>query len=282
MKHINDPLPMPSKLDPSIPESFERVALKALAKQADDRYQTAMQMNDALIKAAKVAGIQIPKTITLPQTGAGLPIRPGSVAVFSGSARENIPDSDFASGDTDITYGKKFNLPKSGAGDLLDKARTFFRIPANLDQVRPQYVNRAVMYSIAAIVLANIAMIWVSGIFGWHVFGHIWPMELVVVGVLLGALMTALANYWLLIPVGIVTGNGFLFTYFSLTGLWKNWTLLWPLEPILVGLSIVLPFTLKSRGEHGRWLVRRIGIVLLALSAIVFVVSLIIGIISSR
>jgi len=282
MKHINDPLPMPRKLDPSIPESFERVALKALAKQADDRYQTALQMNDALIKAAKAAGIQIPKTITLPQTGAGFPVRPGTVAVFSGSARENIPDSGFSSGDTDITYGKKLNLPKSGAGGLVDKVRTFFRPPANLDQVHPQNVNRAVFYSIAVIVLANIIMIWVSGIFGWNVFGRIWPMELVVAGVLLGALMAALANYWLLIPAGIVSGNGFLFTYFSLTGVWKNWTLLWPLEPILIGLSIVLPFMLKSRGERGRWLVRRIGIVLLVLSAIVFVLSLIVGIISSR
>lgn len=43
-KHISDPLPLPRQLNPSIPEAVEQVILKALAKQADDRYQTADEM----------------------------------------------------------------------------------------------------------------------------------------------------------------------------------------------------------------------------------------------
>jgi serine/threonine protein kinase len=38
LKHVSDPLPLPSILKPDIPESIEKVILKALAKDPDDRY----------------------------------------------------------------------------------------------------------------------------------------------------------------------------------------------------------------------------------------------------
>ena len=66
MKHINDPLPLPRKFDPSIPESFERVALKALAKRPDDRFQSATAMTEALKLAAQESGIEIPDSDSLP------------------------------------------------------------------------------------------------------------------------------------------------------------------------------------------------------------------------
>ena len=49
MKHVNDPLPLPRVVDPSIPEPFERVALKALAKQPADRFQSTAEMAAALV-----------------------------------------------------------------------------------------------------------------------------------------------------------------------------------------------------------------------------------------
>ncbi len=105
-------------------------------------------------------------------------------------------------------------------------------------------------------------------------------MELVVLGGLLLALMEALPNPWLIIPGGIVLGNGFLLTYFSLSGNWVNWTILWPLEPLLVAGSIIAPFLLKRRGAAGLWLTRRIGKILLILAWLVFIGSLFVGIIS--
>ena len=280
MKHINDPLPMPRKLNPNLPESFERVALKALAKSAEDRFQNAAEMTNALTAAAQETGIQIPETITLPQTDTSSSPRPTAVAVFSGPARQLIPDAGFASGDTDITTGRNIRQSQPATGELLRKTKTIFAPPPGLREVHPQNVRRAVLSSVAGIVIANMLMLWVSGIFGWNVFGRIWPMELVVVGILLISLMVSLPSSWLLIPGGIVLGNGFLFTYFALSGRWHDWTFLWPLEPLLVAICIIAPFLLNRRGVNGLWLTRRIGNILLMLSGIVLVVSLLVGILS--
>jgi serine/threonine protein kinase len=67
MKHLNDPLPLPHKVDPDIPEPFERVVLKALAKQPDERYQSAAEMSAALIEAARQVGIEVPEQVKLPE-----------------------------------------------------------------------------------------------------------------------------------------------------------------------------------------------------------------------
>src|SRR5215207_3022998 len=40
IKHVSDPLPLPSSVKSDIPESIERVILKALAKNPDDRFAT--------------------------------------------------------------------------------------------------------------------------------------------------------------------------------------------------------------------------------------------------
>jgi serine/threonine protein kinase len=280
MKHINDPLPMPRQFDPNIPEPFERVVLKALAKSAEDRFQSAVAMAEALTGAAQEAGIQIADTITPPQTVGSSSVQSIPVAVFSGPARQQIPDAGFASGDTDVTTGRNRGLGRSSATLLLRKAKDIFTPPASLTEVRRENVRGAVLSSVAGIIIANMLMLWLSGVFGWKVFGHIWPMELVVVGVLLVALMISLPSAWLLIPGGIVLGNGYLFSYYALSGNWQDWTFLWPLEPLLVAGAIIAPFLLNHRGKVGLWLTRRIGNILLILSGIVLVISLGVGIIS--
>ena len=276
MKHINDPLPLPRKLDPSIPESFERVALKALAKRPEDRFQSAIEMAETFFAAAKETGIEVPEMIDLPQLISTSPsTKTGPVAVFSGTARQQIPDSGFASEDTDIAIGKKSS---TGLTKITDQVKTLFTPPVKYSELTPKNVTAAVLYSVGGIVFVNMVLLWLSGIFGWKVFGHAWPMEIVAVGVLLSALMAAFAIPWLLIPAGIMMGNGLLFSYFALTGWWSHWTFLWPLEPLLVGFSIVSPFLLVRQGPRGNWLARRIGFVLIAFAVILFIISVLVSI----
>jgi formylglycine-generating enzyme required for sulfatase activity len=53
-QHLHAPPPSPRKIRPDIPEAVEEVVLRALAKKADDRYQTATELARALRRAAAV------------------------------------------------------------------------------------------------------------------------------------------------------------------------------------------------------------------------------------
>lgn len=55
VKLINDPLPPPRLINPVLPETVERVILKALAKNPDDRFATAGEMVKALQAAIAAA-----------------------------------------------------------------------------------------------------------------------------------------------------------------------------------------------------------------------------------
>ena len=52
LRRVTEPLPMPRTLNPQIPESVERVILKALARDPNDRYASAGEMAQALKDAA--------------------------------------------------------------------------------------------------------------------------------------------------------------------------------------------------------------------------------------
>lgn len=55
MKHISEPLPLPTELKPDVPESVERVILKAMSKNPEDRYQTAGEMARTLREAVDLS-----------------------------------------------------------------------------------------------------------------------------------------------------------------------------------------------------------------------------------
>ncbi len=107
MKHLNDPLPLPRKINPTIPEPFERVVLKALAKDPADRYQNAEAMARSLREAADEALIDLPERISLPLSFTTAAAPSESVAVFSGTARERLAEAEFADDDTDASLGER-------------------------------------------------------------------------------------------------------------------------------------------------------------------------------
>ncbi len=69
--HIYSPLPMPRAINPKVPETVERVLLKALAKERSDRYATVNELSQAFKDAWTQAGI--------PMQGTAITMRPTSL-----------------------------------------------------------------------------------------------------------------------------------------------------------------------------------------------------------
>jgi len=59
LKHINEPLPMPKLIKPDLPTDLERVILKSLAKDPNDRYQ---KVGEMLTDLRKAVGLPIEDT----------------------------------------------------------------------------------------------------------------------------------------------------------------------------------------------------------------------------
>ncbi|MCB0191843.1 MAG: protein kinase [Anaerolineae bacterium] len=64
LKHISEPLPPPRKIKSDIPEAFEQVVLKSMAKEPEHRFATAAQMAEALQAALKAS--ESPSATPLP------------------------------------------------------------------------------------------------------------------------------------------------------------------------------------------------------------------------
>ncbi len=56
LKHLNEPPPRPSDVDPTFPKALENVLLKVLSKEPRDRYQTGAEFVAALEKALDLEG----------------------------------------------------------------------------------------------------------------------------------------------------------------------------------------------------------------------------------
>ncbi len=90
-------------------------------------------------------------------------------------------------------------------------------------------------------ILVTSGILFLASVFNvWGVWAWLWPME--VLGVALGFFAAALYMrvIWLLIP-GIIIGlNGLVFQFCAVTGLWSWWSVLWIIEPLSVGLALLL------------------------------------------
>jgi serine/threonine protein kinase len=97
--HIFSPLPLPSKVNPQVPASVERVLMKALAKNPADRYASAVQMVNAFREAVLESGLsELPAAqhYTPPTTGNAPESANPAQPPFKAPETMVIPDSTAA------------------------------------------------------------------------------------------------------------------------------------------------------------------------------------------
>ncbi len=283
MKHLNDPLPLPRRIDPTIPEPLERIVLKALAKQPEDRYQSAEAMAQSLREAAEAAEIELPERISLPLSFTTTEAPSESVAVFSGTAREKIADAQFADDETDATLGQRL------AAERLARQARPSQPPAESAGLgrTPVHsgVKKAVGNMMGLLVISNLVAATIAALTGQGtIFEKGWPMELLLVSWGLSAIMRAKASIWMLTPVGILLGNGIIFAYCSFTDNWEAWRFLWIFEVWLVIGIPALTVRLAKQGDHARQLSRNLGqglgCIAIVLSVIVIVAATIFALVA--
>jgi hypothetical protein len=83
----------------------------------------------------------------------------------------------------------------------------------------------------------------------WGIWAEAWVLEVLALalGFALSAIFMRVAA--LAIPAFIIGLNGLLLGFCTITGLWQAWAILWPVEPLSVGLGLlVLSIANKSAG----------------------------------
>lgn len=80
----------------------------------------------------------------------------------------------------------------------------------------------------------------------WGLWGLLWPMLLIslAMGFLFAAISMRLV--WLVIPAIIIGLNGMVFQFCAITRLWHWWSVLWIVEPLAVGLALLVVGAVKS------------------------------------
>lgn len=90
-------------------------------------------------------------------------------------------------------------------------------------------------------ILTTGAILLLANLFRWwDVWSWLWPQE--VLALALGFLFAAIYTHksWLAVPAIIVGLNGLVFQFCAVTGLWEAWAVLWTIEPLSVGLALLL------------------------------------------
>ncbi len=260
MKHVNDPLPLPRDIEPSIPEPFERIVLKALAKSPEDRYQNAPEMAAALRQAAQEAAISLPEHISLPLSFSTPDAPSEAVAVYSGTSRAGLKAASFAAADTTATpdgswTGQLAKLKEQEAAQMSpEKVDTAVPLvpSAPLPPVTSGQVAQAILTAFTLFIFGNLILVMLLGASN-DIFSRGWPIELLLMAAGFAHIMHKTRVIWLLIPTGILLGNGFLLMYYNLTGNWAQWSYLWPLEIFVIMGVIWYTVNRATQGPTEWW-----------------------------
>jgi len=99
------------------------------------------------------------------------------------------------------------------------------------------------------ILTTGAILLYASILDAWHAWEWLWPLEIlaIAIGFLLASIY--MRSIWLLFPAIVVGANGALLQFCALTGLWESWAVLWPVEPLAVGLAfLIVNLRRRSKG----------------------------------
>ena len=91
------------------------------------------------------------------------------------------------------------------------------------------------------LVLTNGLILFTTNLTGlWEWWEFLWPLE--VLSLAAGFLLAAvyMRSVWLSIPAIIIGLNGAVLWFCALTGWWESWSVLWTVEPLAVGLVLLV------------------------------------------
>jgi len=99
----------------------------------------------------------------------------------------------------------------------------------------------------------------------WGIWARLWPLEVISVAAAFVLMTWFMKLPWLMIPASIVGFTGLALQFCAVTGLWSAWAALWTVEPIAVGLPLlVIGIQKKIEG------VRLAGIILTGIGVVAF------------
>jgi hypothetical protein len=264
MKHLNDPLPLPSQLDPDLPPSLEQIVLKALSKSPADRYQSAGEMSAALQKLANNLSDETRQMVSPPEGYA-------PQVVFSGDSRRQIANRRVASEDTDL------DIPQAASDGI--KASIAASSPKGFTAMRlnqlienPPSALGAILTGVGLILIFNMFAAMIVTVTRQNIYNVGWAFEIYLAAGFFTLLAWAINKPWLLTPAIIIFGNAVILSYCALTSRWQDWVFLWMFEPMIVAIAILLPMSLKKNVERGIYWTRA-GSLFLTVLAVLLAVS---------
>jgi serine/threonine protein kinase len=254
MKHLNDPLPLPSQLDPSLPPSLEQVVLKTLSKAPEDRYQSAAEMAAALQRLEEPLPDEA-RQMSLPPEGYNPQV------VFSGDSRQQIVDRPLAREDTDLGI-RPVITGSSPEGSAARLKRLIENSPSALT---------AVLSGLGLFLVFNMLAAMVISVTRQNVYNIGWAFEIYLAAGFFTLLAWAIKTPWLLTPAIILFGNAVILSYSALTGRWQDWVFLWMFEPMIVAAAILLPINLKKNAERAAYRTSASSLLLTVLAVVLAV-----------
>ena len=169
------------------------------------------------------------------------------------------------------------------AGDAIDAVTLEIDLMTVDDEDPPM---SAVLLGMGLISFGNLAAFTAAAMTGlWAVFGRGWPLEFFLVAAGLCVVMQATGRPRMLVHLGILLGNGFIFSYCTFTRNWDHWVFLWVFEIWVIAGSIVAAVWLARQRDRSRRLARLIALIVgplaLILSIFVTYASIALGIMSA-